>query len=332
MPSITARLIKAFSRRTIKRNGLTPEQLVRHLRRHFNHTPTVTLLPRGIRCRTLQTSGFDGDLVSAATCRRAILYIHGGAYIAGVTRTYHNLAGRLARELDAAVYLPRYPFAPKHPFPAAVNRIVESYRFLLDEGHDPNHIFVAGDSAGGGLSLALLLAIRDQGLPMPRAAVLFSPGTNAHGSGASVLANDKSDAMLSADMVRTVTDIYIPDRSQRDHPYASPGKADFRGLPPMLVTVARDEVLYSDAQDVRERAREAGGRCNGLNVMACSMSGRSWCRSCRKRAKTSSAWSVSYANSANTKTAPYGAVFVSTSCLTQIPREISSFMISLVPP
>ena len=180
MPSITARLVKLFARRTIKRDGLDHEQLVRHLRRHFNHTPTVTLLPRGVRCRTLETRGFDGDLVTVKEPAMTVFYIHGGAYIAGVTRTYHNLAGRLAKELNAAVYLPRYPFAPEAPFPAAVNRMIEGYRFLLDEGHDPANIVISGDSAGGGLSLALLLAIRDQGLPTPRCGVLFSPEELPH--------------------------------------------------------------------------------------------------------------------------------------------------------
>ncbi|MEE4251982.1 MAG: alpha/beta hydrolase fold domain-containing protein, partial [Alcanivoracaceae bacterium] len=129
MPSVTARIIKLFARRTIKRDGLNHDQLVRHLRRHFNHTPVVPLLPEGVRLRRVHTLSFDGDLVRVKDPGIVVLYIHGGAYIAGVTRTYHNLAGRLAKELNAAVYLPQYPFAPEAPFPAAVNRMIEGYRF-----------------------------------------------------------------------------------------------------------------------------------------------------------------------------------------------------------
>ena len=258
MPSVTARLVKLFARRTIKRDGLDHDQLVRHLRRHFNHTPTMTMLPRGVRRRTLQTTGFEGDLVTVKEPAMTVLYIHGGAYIAGVTSTYHNLAGRLAKALNAAVYLPRYPFAPEAPFPAAVNRMIESYRFLLDEGHDPANIVISGDSAGGGLSLALLLAIRDQDLPAPRCAVVFSPGSNALGDGESVQRNNTSDCMLSADMIHAVTEIYVPNPQDRTHPYASPGHADYTGLPPLFISVATDEVLYSDAVAVRSQAQKAG--------------------------------------------------------------------------
>ncbi|MFN3714293.1 MAG: alpha/beta hydrolase fold domain-containing protein [Alcanivoracaceae bacterium] len=258
MPSVTARLIKVFARRTIKRNGLSNEQLVHHLRRHFNHTPVVPLLPKGVRLRRLHTRSFDGDLVSTAQPSMAVLYIHGGAYIAGVTRTYHNLAGRLASSLNAAVYLPIYPFAPEQPFPQAINRVLEAYQFLLSEGHAANNIVISGDSAGGGLSLALLLAIRDRGLPTPSCGVLFSPGTDARTQGSSVSDNDEIDCMLSADMVRKVARIYVPDEADRFHPYASPCLGDYRGLPPLFITVASDEVLYSDAVAAREQANKAG--------------------------------------------------------------------------
>jgi epsilon-lactone hydrolase len=258
VPSMTARLIKAFARQSIKRNGLSNEQLVHHLRRHFNHTPVVPLLPKGVRLRRVHTRSFDGDLVSTAQPSMAVLYIHGGAYIAGVTRTYHNLAGRLSANLNAAVYLPIYPFAPEQPFPHAVNRIIEAYQFLLSEGHEAHNIVISGDSAGGGLSLALLLAIRDQGLPVPRCAVLFSPGTDARTLGNSVSGNDDTDCMLSADMVRKVARIYVPNEADRMHPYASPCLGDYRGLPPLFITVASDEVLYSDAVAAREQASNAG--------------------------------------------------------------------------
>jgi epsilon-lactone hydrolase len=264
MPSVTARLVKLFARRTIKRDGLDHDQLVRHLRRNFNHTPVVPLLPKGVRLRRVHARSFDGDLVRVKDPTIFVLYIHGGAYIAGVTHTYHNLAGQLAKELNAAVYLPRYPLAPEAPFPAALNRIIEGYRFLLDEGHDPANIVISGDSAGGGLSLALLLAIRDQDLPTPRCAVVFSPGSNALGDGESVQRNNDSDCMLSADMIHAVTEIYVPDRQDRSHPYASPGIGDYTGLPPLFISVASDEVLYSDAVAVRKQAEKAGVKVEWL--------------------------------------------------------------------
>ena len=257
MPSLTARLIKAFSRRMIRRENLEQDDLIRHLRKTFNHTPGLTLLPRGIRLRTLETPGFSGDLVTAERPGMTVLYIHGGAYIAGVTRTYHNLAGRLARDLNAAVYLVRYPFAPESPFPGAVNRCIEAYEWLLADGHAPDDIAIGGDSAGGGLTLALLLAIRDRGLPRPRCGFTFSPAGDGHCRGPSIDANNPSDCMLSASMVRTVADIYMGD-ADRNNPYASPCLGDYTGLPPLMITAATDECLYSDAEAIRARAEAAG--------------------------------------------------------------------------
>ena len=185
-----------------------------------------------------------------------MLYIHGGAYIAGTTRTYHGLAGRLAKHLNASVYLAQYPFAPEHPFPAAVETMIEAYQFLLREGHEPDNLVVAGDSAGGGLSLALLLALKDRNLPMPAGAVLFSPGGSCTPS-SYVYSNSDSDVMLSADMIERVIENYVQDPAQYEHRYASPAHADLQGLPPLLITAERSEVLYGDALDIRWRAEEA---------------------------------------------------------------------------
>lgn len=257
MPSLTARLIKRVSYSMVRREDLPPEALIKHLRKTFNHTPGLTLLPRGVRLRTIETGGFSGDLVTVAKPTMAVLYIHGGAYIAGVTRTYHNLAGRLAKDLDAEVYLPRYPFAPEYPFPAGVNRCIEAYEWLLAEGRKAEDIVIAGDSAGGGLTLALLLAIRDRNLPRPRCAVTFSPAADGHCRGPSVDANNASDCMLSASLVRTVSDIYMSP-TDRDNPYASPSLGDYTGLPPLLITVSTEECLYSDAEAVRAKAEAVG--------------------------------------------------------------------------
>ena len=256
--SLQARIIKAITRRQIKRSGLDEQQLVRHLRRVFNGTPPLSLIPRGIKIRRLSTDLFEGDHVFADDPQVTVLYVHGGAYIGGVTRTYHNLAARLAKKLHGEVYLVQYPFAPEHPFPAAVNRVLEAYRFLLAEGKKPENIVIAGDSAGGGLTLATLLHIRDQGLPHPRCAVTLSPGSSCFPVEEEIQAQDKSDAMLSADIIRTVIDIYVPNPEDRKHPYASPALGDYTGLPPIMILVSNEEVLYGDACRVRDAAQKAG--------------------------------------------------------------------------
>ncbi|EKF75978.1 lipase/esterase [Alcanivorax hongdengensis A-11-3] len=262
--SIQARIIKAVTRRTIKRDGLNQEQLVRHLRKVFNNTPSITLLPRGVKLEKIKVPAFQGERLSVRDPRVTVLYLHGGAYIGGVTRTYHNLAGRLARQLHGEVYLATYPFAPEHPFPAAVNRALEAYEYLLSLGKSPQDIVIAGDSAGGGLTLATLLHLRDKQLPQPRCAVTFSPGSSCFPDDKVLAALDPSDAMLSADIIRTVIDIYVPDPQDRQHPYASPGLADYTGICPLMITASTDEVLYADAKLVRKSAEKAGVKVEWL--------------------------------------------------------------------
>ncbi len=256
--SIQATLIKAVTRRTIKRSGLNEAQLVRHLRKVFNNSPSLTLMPFGVKLSQVSQPGFEGDRLSVKDPQTTVLYIHGGAYIGGVTKTYHNMAGRLAKQLDGEVYLATYPFAPEHPFPAAVDRVLEAYEYLLGLGKRPEDIVIAGDSAGGGLTLATLLHIRDKGLAQPRCAVTLSPGSNCFPDDAILDALDPSDAMLSADIIRTVIDIYVPDAEQRSHPYASPCLGDYTGICPLMITVSTDEVLYADAKRVRQAAEQSG--------------------------------------------------------------------------
>lgn len=256
--SLQATLVKAVTRRTIKRSGLSDEQVVRHLRKVFNSTPSLTLMPFGVTLSQVDQPQFRGERLSVTNPAVTVLYLHGGAYVGGVTRTYHNLAGRLAKKLKGEVYLATYPFAPEHPYPEAVNRVMEAYEYLLGLGKQPQDIVIAGDSAGGGLTLATLLHIRDKGLPQPRCAVLLSPGSNATPDDRVLDALDASDAMLSADIVRSAINLYIPNENDRDHPYASPCKGNYEGICPLLITVTPDEVLYSDSKLVRRAAEQAG--------------------------------------------------------------------------
>lgn len=256
--SIQARIIKAVTRRTIKRSGLNEEQLVRHLRNVFNNSPTLTLMPFGVKRSRVDQPGFAGERLSVVAPQLTVLYIHGGAYIGGVLKTYHNMAARLARQLNGEVYLATYPFAPEHPYPAAVNRIMEAYEYLLGLGKRPEDIVIAGDSAGGGLTLATLLHIRDKGLQQPRCAVTFSPGSNCFPDDRVLDALDPSDAMLSADIIRTVIDIYVPNPEQRADPYASPCLGDYTGVCPLMITASTDEVLFMDAKLVRKAAEKSG--------------------------------------------------------------------------
>ncbi|MFD9572470.1 alpha/beta hydrolase [Streptomyces sp. NPDC059982] len=175
---------------------------------------------------------------AGAADRGLLLYLHGGGYVIGSPDTHTGLAGELAARTGLRTTSVDYRLAPEHPFPAAVDDGLAAYRELLDTGKDPRELVVAGDSAGGGLSIATLLAARQAGLPQPAAVVVFSPWV---------------DLTLSGASMRT-KDVGAGDRS---HPLASPVFADLTGLPPLLVQVGANEVLLDDAVRLAARAGAA---------------------------------------------------------------------------
>ena len=185
-----------------------------------------------------------------------LLYLHGGGYFACSPQTHRPITCGLAQR-GLAVFAPDYRLAPEHPFPAAVNDAVAAYRGLLAGGIAPQSIAIAGDSAGGGLALALLLSLRDAGDPMPAAAMLFSPWTDLACTGASLKENDRRDAMFVAEGMERAALPYLNGADPRQ-PLASPLYGDLSGLPPMLVHVGSYEMLLDDSRRLVERARAAG--------------------------------------------------------------------------
>lgn len=257
MASLAANAVKLYSRLMIKTKPSDPVALVQHIRRNFNNPPP-SVLPFGVRRERFQAEGLKGDWLRVQKPTQVILYLHGGGYVGGVPRTYHNLCGRLARELRADVYLPKYRLAPEHPFPAALDDALAGYELLLQKGYSSRQITVAGDSAGGGLTLGLLLALRDRGLPLPKCAVALSPYADLTCTLDSRHYNDKKDAMLSYGMLSVGKHLYTRTEADMRHPYASPVFGDYAGLPPLLLTVCEEECFRDDSYVVAERARGAG--------------------------------------------------------------------------
>lgn len=259
MPSLAARAIKLYTRQVIRKVPAARQELVAHLRRTMNNPPPLPfVMPPMVRLTTFANDQVHGDWLQVKSARRAVLYLHGGGYVAGVTRTYHPLCSRFATELQADVFLPDYRLAPEHPFPAAVEDAIAAYDMLLAHGWRPEHIVVAGDSAGGGLTLATLLKLRDDGKPLPAAAIVMSPYADLTISARSISGNDRTDALLSRAMMTNGKGLYARTEADARHPHASPVFGDFTGLPPLLVTVEEEECLRDDAYAVVARAREAG--------------------------------------------------------------------------
>jgi monoterpene epsilon-lactone hydrolase len=187
---------------------------------------------------------------------RVILYLHGGAFFMGSPASYRNRAMRLSYRCHAEVFVPAYRLAPEHPYPAALDDALAAWKLVknLREGAP---LFVAGDSAGGGLSLSLLVRLRDLGLTMPNGALLLSPWTDLTVSGASIDRNHGKDLWFTRKHLETWARYYV-GRAVGASPYISPVFADLSGLPSLLLLVGENELLLDDALRVRDAARQKG--------------------------------------------------------------------------
>ena len=254
MASLPAKIIKPLFRVVMKRDIQDPEHLVCHLRKVMNAPLLPALLPSGVSLRYSRVADIPGQWLTTATPTVTLLFLHGGAFVGGRLDTYHNFCGRLAQALNARIFLADYRLAPEHPYPAAPDDALCVYRELIE---DSRPLVVAGDSAGGNLTLVTLLRARDEGLPMPVCAIAISPGADATGELMSRQANNDSDPMLSQAMIDGATKLYLQGADPL-HPYASPCRGDYRQLPPLMLTVSEEECLRDDAYAVAERARQAG--------------------------------------------------------------------------
>jgi monoterpene epsilon-lactone hydrolase len=192
-----------------------------------------------------------------AVAGRVVLYLHGGGYVIGSPRSHRHLAAAIATAGQASALLLDYRLAPEHPYPAAVDDATAAYRWLLDQGIAPGRIVIAGDSAGGGLTVATLLALRDARLPRPAGGVCISPWVDLTCGGASYRTKAEADPIVKEASVGEMARAYLGAMPPRT-PLASPLFADLRSLPPLLVQVGSDEVLLDDSVQLADRAKAAG--------------------------------------------------------------------------
>ncbi|PKL95259.1 MAG: alpha/beta hydrolase, partial [Gammaproteobacteria bacterium HGW-Gammaproteobacteria-8] len=178
MASLAAKIIKPLFRAMMKRDIQDPDHLVRHLRRVMNAPLMPSLIPRGVSLRHGRVADVPGQWLSTVNPVATVLFLHGGAFVGGRLDTYHHFCGTLAKALNARIFLADYRLAPEHPFPAATDDAFAVYSALIKESLP---LMVAGDSAGGNLTLATLLRARDEQQIMPVCAVAISPGADATG-------------------------------------------------------------------------------------------------------------------------------------------------------
>jgi acetyl esterase/lipase len=255
--SLRSELVRAGLRLFFKRRSARDLAAVR--RRIAMLGRLVPRPPPGTQISHLDLDGVKAVRVATPHARdeRHVLYLHGGGHVAGSPGLYRDFIWRIAAAACARVTIIDHRLAPEHPFPAALDDAVRAYRALLAEGCDPRRMALIGESAGGGLVLSTLLKLRDEGTPLPAAAVALSPWTDLALTGESLRRNAKADPMLRSDEAPLLAAYYLCGVDPRA-PYASPLYGDPTGLPPTLIQVGSDEVLLDDSVRMAERMRGAG--------------------------------------------------------------------------
>ncbi|MFA6240786.1 MAG: alpha/beta hydrolase [Candidatus Hydrogenedentales bacterium] len=216
-------------------------------------------LPTGTEVTPVEIGALHAEWVRPADAPKdtAILYFHGGGYATGSCKAHRGIVAKFANGSSTNALVFDYRLAPEHPFPGALDDAVAAYRWLLSEGFAPRKIAFIGDSAGGGLALATLLAIRDQGLPLPAGAVALSPWTDLKNSGDSLKTNAQVDTLCWKE-AQTVFSKYYAGDNDPGNPWISPLYGDLHGLPPIRIYVGGSELLLDDSTRFAKRAAEAG--------------------------------------------------------------------------
>ena len=236
-----------WSKGSIQAQRVRQERMARYAR-----------LSADTRYQPVDANGVSGAWIEAPGADLGvILYLHGGAYALGSVNIHREWVARLARATKTRGLAINYRLAPEHPFPAALQDAITAYRWVLAQEIDPSQIIIAGDSAGGGLALAALVALRDAGEALPAGAVCISPWTDLALTGASVQSKAGADPILDPDRLKMYARYYAGEH-ELTSPLISPLYADLEGLPPLLIQVGADEILLDDAVRLADRAREAG--------------------------------------------------------------------------
>jgi epsilon-lactone hydrolase len=204
----------------------------------------------GVPAEWVAAPGFDST--------RAVLYLHGGGYAIGSLNTHRRMAYDISAACGARVLLIDYRLAPEHPFPAAVDDAAKAWRWLLQQGLSASRLAIAGDSAGGGLTIATLVNLRDLKLALPACAVAISPWVDLEGIGTSMTARSAQDPMVQKPGLLWMAEMYLSGKDPKT-PLAAPLHADLKGLPPVLVQVGSAETLLDDATRLAEKLHTAGG-------------------------------------------------------------------------
>ncbi len=229
------------------------------LRKGFEMLANKHPLPKHVYFKRIYIQDIPAAWIIPAKANKEIvmLYLHGGGYAVGSVNTHKALVSKIAKKAGVVALAIDYRLAPEHPFPAAIDDAISAYDYLLEQNYLPQNIFIAGDSAGGGLTIATLIALKEMGRPMPATAVCLSPWTDLAVTGTSVTEKAHLDPMIVGYLLSEWAARYAGE-TPTNHPLISPLYANLSGLPPMLIQVGTDEVILDDSTRFAQKAREQG--------------------------------------------------------------------------
>lgn len=257
MPSIQAKVVNKIASLALKSYQGNSAGFVRRFRMVTAVPNLLTPIPKGFKYSKALLGGVKGEWLTPPKPRGALLYIHGGAFVAGHPPMYRLFCATLARALGFRVFLVDYRLAPENPFPIPLNDCIAAFEALVSATPAGEPVFVAGDSAGGNLSLAVLQHAVKKQLPV-RGGLLISPSSDMRCLSPSIQRNDDSDSMLSAHLLSHAAQIYLAGHDPADE-RASPLLGAMEGLPPLVITASESECLLDDALRVRDAIKEVGG-------------------------------------------------------------------------
>jgi acetyl esterase/lipase len=255
-----------FFRMILRRAFLGPSLAIAQERARSGQAKSLNLIPVKAAFEPLEVDGLAAAWFRPADAdpHKVMLHLHGGGYVTGSLESYRMMCGQMADRLKLNLFAPDYRLAPEDPFPAALEDAKKSYRWLLQQGYSPENIILSGDSAGGGLALALAVSLRDNGEALPGAIVCISPWADLACESQSHTVNAKAESMLNTESLKMWGLAYAGEESLQN-PLVSPIHADFHGFPPLLIQVGGDEILLDDSLRLAEKARAAGVQVQ-LNV------------------------------------------------------------------
>ncbi|MFX1365763.1 MAG: alpha/beta hydrolase [Promethearchaeota archaeon] len=233
---------------------------VKGYRESFDQLAQLIKIPKDVMCEPVDVEGISAEWISISKKQNnfVVLYFHGGGYVAGSINSHRGLCARLAQASNTRVMIIDYRLAPEYPFPAALEDCLKVYQWLTSfEGIKSKYIILAGDSAGGGLTISTLIRLRNEKLNLPKAGICLSPLTDLAISGDSVNTKAEIDPRVTKEDLLFIAKQYLRNEDPKNH-YASPLYADLQGLPPLLIQVGTSEILFDDSIRFADRAKSAG--------------------------------------------------------------------------